>query len=139
MLDFVLIQNTYSGIEIFKYRGPNTEIETDHAFVLSGFLSAIQALTRELKLGNITQISTDSHHCIFFTESSITTIVIVDLKDCPKLWMKEAIGISKDFLECYQNDLCINNLTHFKPFKKKLLKKLNLTEIIYEICPCQEL
>lgn len=122
MLDFILIQHSGSGLTLFEFKGEHTVLDPNHSSVLSGFLSAIQGISKELNLGNITQISTDTHHCIFYTELNVTIVIIVDREDCPNFWYNKAKEILNQFLVKFSDSLYINDLSYFRHFKKILME-----------------
>jgi hypothetical protein len=120
MLDLLLIQDNCSGLNLFEYRSRNTTIGIDHEIVFSGFLSAIQKLTEEVKLGNLKQISTSDHHCLFLQKECISVVLIIDVLDEASIWFEKASEIAHSFIERFglQYDAC--NYGFFRCFQTHL-------------------
>ena len=56
MLDLILIQDKASGIKLFEFQGPHALIDSEDALIFSGFLSAIQCITTELNMGDLSDL-----------------------------------------------------------------------------------
>jgi hypothetical protein len=121
MLDLIFIQDKMSGIKLFEFQGAHTLIDSEHALIFSGFLSAIQCISSELKIGELTQISTDSHHCIIHCEGAILVIIIIDISENALPWKHKASIIGREFNHQYLKELSsISDISAFKPFNSTL-------------------
>ncbi len=123
MLDIILIQHDNSGINLVEYRQEHTKIGTDHANIFSGFLSAIQNITKELNIGTLILISTEGsrgHNCIIVPSSPINVILLVDHDDPIDLWREQGHIIADEFLKQYGTQFNPNDLTKFRDFSTTL-------------------
>ena len=120
MLDLLLIQDNCSGINLFEYRSKKSTIGIDHDLVFSAFLSAIQKLTEEVKLGNLQQISTSDHHCLFVQKECISVILIIDILDEPAIWFEKAAEIALNFIERFGQQYDVCNYGSFRCFQNSL-------------------
>ena len=128
MLDLILIQDKASGIKLFEFQGPHALIDSEHALIFSGFLSAIQCITTELNMGDLSQISTDSHHCLIHNQGVVHVIVIVDSSDNMIAWRHKASIIGRKFVnQCIKDNFCSSDMSTYTPFTatlKEILEKL---------------
>jgi hypothetical protein len=102
-LDQVLILGKNSGITLFEQRGQHVLFDKTHAEIFGGFLSAIQCVTQELNIGDVTQISTTTHHCIMYHNNAILVILILDISEKVSRWARKAKQISDAFSQQFGN------------------------------------
>ena len=123
MLDVLLIQDSKSGISILEYHEKDTKFNKDHSDIFSGFLMAIQSITKELNIGTVVLISTEGirgHNCIIIPKSVINIILLVDQEDPINVWREQGNLIAERFLEMYGEDLKPYNISMYKDFKKTI-------------------
>ena len=126
MLDIILIQHQKSGTNLIEYRQEHTKIAVEHADIFSGFLSAIQNITRELDIGTLILISTaglKGHNCIIIPKAPINVIILADHDDPIDLWRDEGNKIADQFIEKYGTAFSSFNVTPFQEFKQ-IIKEL---------------
>lgn len=121
MLDVILIQDIKTGIKLLEYRQENTQFDTDHLDIFSGFLSAIQSISTELDIGNLVLISTEGtkgHNCIIVHYPPIDVIFLVDLDDPLEIWKEMGRDIALEFIEVYGKDFEPSRVSAFDDFKE---------------------
>lgn len=126
MLDILLIQHAETGINILEYRQEETKFKSEHSDIFTGFLSAIQSITKELDIGTVVLISTKGskgHNCIIIPKPPIHVIFLVDQSDPIDLWREQGEIIANKFIERYTDKFEPNNIGQFKSFIP-LLKEL---------------
>lgn len=129
MLDLLLIQECASGITLFEYKHEKSVIDEDHAFIFSGFLSAINHITNELTIGIPTLLSTTSHHCLMHRVKCIDIIAIIDLQDDLPIWQEKIAVIGREFHARYfHNNEDMNNLRQYYPFREYLATQFVLNK-----------
>ncbi|HMF31688.1 MAG TPA: hypothetical protein VKK79_09750 [Candidatus Lokiarchaeia archaeon] len=141
MLDLILILDAASGIALFEHQGAHVLIDGDHADIFSGFLSAVQSVTVELKIGALTQLSTDTHHCIIHREGPIMALAIVDSQENVAYWQFKTKLIGEQFARRFVTaNYSANNLDVFSPFEEQLVKivKLPIAALSHEIDNCMQ-
>lgn len=119
MLDIIFIQHQKSGIRLLEYRQEHTKFQEEHSDIFSGFMSAIQNITRELNIGVLVLISTEGakgHNCIIVHEPPINVIILVDQNDPVDLWRKQGSEIAERFIEKYGVDFNPHHLNIFYDF-----------------------
>ncbi|MBN1216242.1 MAG: hypothetical protein JXA99_12480 [Candidatus Lokiarchaeota archaeon] len=127
MLDLILIQDVNSGVNLVEYYKENSPLNTNHSSIFSGFLSAIQAMSKELEIGNIALISTEgenAHHCIITSVEPISIILIIDKNDSIQSWKDIGLRICNAFFKLYGKEFDPHEISEFKDF----------SFIIKEIC-----
>jgi hypothetical protein len=123
MLDLIQIQDIASGITLFEYQGPSALIDEGHALIFSGFLSAIECIAGELRIGILTQISTDTHHCVIHRVGKILVVVIFDSKENEVYWKRKVEKIAQAFADRYTAEgYSPNNTDRFAGFSEDLKK-----------------
>jgi len=81
----------------------------------------------ELKIGTLTQLSTDTHHCIIHREGPIMVLAIVDGQENVACWQSKTKLIGEQFTRCFVNGkYCANNSAAFYPFQDILGKIIDL-------------
>jgi hypothetical protein len=123
MLDIILIQHIDTGLNLFEYRQENTKFNSDHSDIFTGFLSAIQNISRELDIGTVVLISTEGtkgHNCIIIPKSPISVIMLVDQDDPIDVWRDTGHSIAEQFLRKYGLEFDYSNISQFKDFKSYL-------------------
>jgi len=103
MLDLMLIQDDETGITYFEYKPTHARINNKHAPIFSGFLSAIQNVSKEMEMGKLTQISTETHHCLINAKPELSVILIVDVEDDIKYWRRKMRKTAQEFLKEFPN------------------------------------
>lgn len=119
MIDIILIQSPKSGLSLLEYRRVNTKLKKEHSEIFSGFLSAIQGISKEINIGRVNQISTEgckAHHCIIIHEGAINVIVLMDLCDSIDYWREKGHEIGEKFQEMFKNLMEPNNTAQFREF-----------------------
>lgn len=120
MLDIILIQHMISGLNILEYRLKHTKLDEKHSDIFSGFLSAIQNITKELNIGSVILISTQGekgHNCIIINRDPIRVILLVDETDPISVWRETGELIVEKFLKMYAHTKDYNEITQFESFK----------------------
>jgi hypothetical protein len=123
MLDIILIQHDVSGINLLEFRQKHTKIDEKHSDIFSGFLSAIQNITKELDIGSIVLISTQGkkgHNCIIIKKEAISVIILVDQDDPVDIWRETGELIAEEFIKKYGKDPISYDITQFEGFKSVL-------------------
>ena len=131
MLDLVLIQHVNSGINLVEYQKDNSTLNPKHSSIFSGFLSAVQAMSKELEIGTISLISTEgvnAHHCLIMSDDPISVILIIDHDDSVNLWRWIGSKIINAFFKLFGKDFDPHEISEFKDF----------SFIIKEICENQQ-
>ena len=131
MIDFILIQDAVSGIGLFKFKGKTVAIDPTHEDLFNGFMSAFQGIIKELKLGNLNQISTTDHHCIFHSEQNgkgnpYNIIIMFDCEDCVEHWKEKAKIIGCEFIKQFGNVDFAGNTSMYTTFRDKILEILEV-------------
>ncbi len=129
MLDIVILQHIHTGINLVEYRHEETNLNPKHSSVFSAFLSAIQAMTKELEIGNISLISTEGdneHNCIIVTNEPVCLILIVDHNDSIKLWKYTGNRILDVFFKIYGKEFDPHEISEFKDFYVILKEMCNV-------------
>ena len=119
MLDIILIQQDNSGISLLEYRQEQTKMKIEHADIFSGFLNAIQNISKELDIGVPVLISTEGlkgHNCIIVPKPPINVILLVDRDDPIDLWREQGFEIAEKFIEQFGTSINSYNITKFKEF-----------------------
>ena len=119
MLDIILIQQDNSGISLLEYRQEQTKMKIEHADIFSGFLKAIQNISKELDIGVPVLISTEGlkgHNCIIVPKPPINIILLVDRDDPIDLWREQGLEIAEKFIEQFGSSINSYNITKFKEF-----------------------
>jgi len=125
VLDILLIQHAETGINLLEYRQKETKFKSEHSDIFSGFLSAIQNITRELDIGTVVLISTKGergHNCIIIPKFPIHVILLVDYSDPIETWREQGDLIANKFIEQYTDKFDPNNIGKFKNFIPELKK-----------------
>ena len=123
MLDIILIQQDNSGISLLEYRQEQTKMKIEHADIFSGFLKAIQNISKELDIGVPVLISTEGlkgHNCIIVPKPPINIILLVDRDDPIDLWREQGLEIAEKFIEQFGSSINSYNITKFKEFIPKI-------------------
>ncbi|TFG05521.1 MAG: hypothetical protein EU539_09220 [Promethearchaeota archaeon] len=119
MLDILLVQQDKSGLNLLEYRQENTILKVEHSDIFSGFLKAIQNISKELDIGFPVLISTEGvkgHNCIIVHNPPINIILLVDHDDPIDLWREQGKEIAKKFLEQFGNLINAYDVSKFKEF-----------------------
>ncbi len=119
MLDIILLQHPATGIKLLEYRQDHTKISSIHADIFTGFMSAIQNISKELDIGTLILISTEGikgHNCIIIPNNYLNVILLVDNEDPIDLWREQGHLIAKKFLEEFGNDYHPYDVSVFKTF-----------------------
>ena len=119
MLDIILIQQDDSGISLLEYRQEQTKMKIEHADIFSGFLKAIQNISKELDIGVPVLISTEGlkgHNCIIVPKPPINVILLVDRDDPIDLWREQGLEIAEKFIEQFGTSVNSYNITQFREF-----------------------
>ena len=125
MLDIILIQHAETGINLLEYRQEETKFKSEHSDIFSGFLSAIQNITKELDIGTVVLISTRGtrgHNCIIIPKPTIYVILLVDYSDPIDLWREQGDLIASKFIEKFTDKFDPHNIGQFKIFIPELKK-----------------
>lgn len=112
-----------TGINLFEYRQETTQFKLDHSDIFSGFLAAIQNISRELDIGTVVLISTEGtkgHNCIIIPKYPISIIMLVDQEDPIQVWRETGQLIAQEFLKKYGNDFDYRIISQFKDFSNYL-------------------
>ena len=120
MLDLVLIQHLHSGVNLIEYIEAETTLNSKHSSIFSGFLSAIQSMSKELEIGHIALISTEgenAHNCIIVTNEPISIVLIVDRKDSIEKWKETGHKLLNAFFKIYGRDFDPYEISEFKDFR----------------------
>ncbi|TFF98093.1 MAG: hypothetical protein EU541_07330 [Promethearchaeota archaeon] len=131
MLDIILIQHIESATNLLEYRQKNTKLDKKHSDIFGGFLSAIQSLSNEINIGEISLISTtgeNGHHCIIIRKDPINVILLVDQNDPIKMWRDLGEDIASKFLQDYGTPLNHLEITQFDSFKGYLQDICEITQ-----------
>jgi hypothetical protein len=129
VLDILLIQHAETGINLLEYRQEDTKFKSEHSDIFSGFLSAIQNITKELDIGTVILISTSGakgHNCIIIPKSTIHVILLVDYSDPIETWREQGELIANKFIEYFTDKFNPNNIGKFKRFIPELKKMCSL-------------
>jgi hypothetical protein len=119
MIDIILIQDPNSGLSLLEYRGVNARLKEEHSEIFSGFLSAIQSISKEINIGRVFQISTEGekgHHCLIVNEGKINVIFLMDLCESIDFWKTKGQEIGEKFQEMFKNIMQINDMAQFRAF-----------------------
>ena len=105
-------------------------------FLFQGFLSAFQGIIRELKLGQLSQISTIDHHCLIQYEGDrsdlpINIILMFDCEDCVDFWRQKAKVIGCEFIKMFSGQKFTGNVDKYKIFKERMD---SILEMDYNMC-----
>ena len=122
LLDYILIQDSKSGINLLEVQGQKSLISGKHSVIFSGFLSAIQKIAQELKVGRIAQISIDDHLCLFYHEDPINMVIMIDAGDSIDLWKEKSQTICTEFLNAFGKAFLPSNTYRFQSFVPILTK-----------------
>jgi hypothetical protein len=131
MLDIILIQHTDTGLNLLEYRQEHTIMKIEHSDIFSGFMSAIQSITKELNFGYVVLISTEGikgHNCIIIPKYPINVIILVDQDDPIELWKQQGKKIAEKFLSSFGNSFDPHLVHKFRPF----------SSVIKEMCATHE-
>lgn len=123
MLDIILIQHINSATNLLEYRQKHTKLDKRHSDIFGGFLSAIQSLSTEMRIGNISLIATsgeNGHNCLIVRKDPINVILLVDQDDPIHMWRDLGEKIAEDFINRYGNPLNHLEVSHFNEFKEYL-------------------
>jgi hypothetical protein len=126
MIDLILIQDRKSGLGLFKYKGSAVYIDPNHEELFQGFLSAFQGIMQELKLGNLTQISTEEHHFIINYENpmknghAINVIMMFDCEDCVDTLRSKSKEIGCEFRNMFGNGILETETNRYDIFRVPL-------------------
>lgn len=119
MLDIILIQHNKTGLNLLEYRQERTVIKSEHSDIFSGFLSAIQNITKELDIGTVILISTEGskgHNCIIIPKELISVILLVDKEDPIDLWREQGHIIANKFIEKFGDSFNPSDIRQFEVF-----------------------
>lgn len=119
MLDIILIQQDNSGLSLLEYRQEQTKMKIEHADIFSGFLKAIQSISKELNIGTPVLISTEGskgHNCIIVPKAPINVIILVDQDDPIDLWRNQGYEIANKFIEHFGTSINTYDISRFKEF-----------------------
>jgi len=131
MLDIILIQHADTGLNLLEYRQEHTIMKIEHSDIFSGFMSAIQSITKELNIGYVVLISTEGikgHNCIIIPKYPINVIILVDKDDPIELWKQQGKKIAEKFLSSFGNSFDPHLVHKFRPF----------SSVIKEMCATHE-
>ena len=119
MLDIILIQDAKSGVKLLDYRQESTPFKSEHSDIFTGFLSAMQNISKELNIGTVVLISTigeRGHNCILVPYNLIYVILLVDKDDSVDFWKKQGNKVASKFIEIYGNNFSPYEVGRFKTF-----------------------
>jgi hypothetical protein len=119
LLDILMIQHFPTGLNLVEYRQEHTKMKSEHSDIFSGFLTAIQNISRELDIGTVILISTEGthgHNCIIIPKIPINIILLVDQEDPIDLWREQGKLIANKFIESYGENFNPNKIDAFKDF-----------------------
>ena len=119
MLDIILIQQDKTGLSLLEYRQEHTKVKIEHTDIFSGFLKAIQSISKEIDIGTPVLISTEGskgHNCIIVPKSPINVILLVDQDDPIDLWREQGLEIAEKFLAQFGASVDSYNVIKFKAF-----------------------
>lgn len=133
MLDFLLIQDAESGINLFEYSGPRALIDDEHSHIFSGFLAAIQKITVELHIGDLTQIATKDHHCLFHQHAPVNVVALVDEGDDVLAWRARIQRVASAFVGQFRQEYRVYDRACFRAFQPTLAALVELPGSI--ACP----
>ncbi len=129
MLDILLIQHTETSVNLLEYRQEKTSLERVHSDIFTGFLSAIQNITKELNIGTVILISTEGargHNCIIVHKYPINVIMLVDQDDPIDVWREQGHTIAKRFIAEFGTEFKSHYVSQFEKFVP-ILKELCAT------------
>lgn len=119
MFDIIIIQHAETGIVLAEYSAPQTAIDEEHSDLFSGFLSAVQGVTKEINIGQLCQVSTEGekgHHCLICSRGPINVIILIDQDDNIDFWRNRCLEIAQDFLKEYSESFNSSKVSQFKGF-----------------------
>ncbi|MFX0059818.1 MAG: hypothetical protein ACFE8J_16085 [Candidatus Heimdallarchaeota archaeon] len=131
MLDIILIQHNKTGLNLLEYRQERTKMKSEHSDIFSGFLNAIQNISKELDIGTVILISTEGskgHNCIIIPKDLISVILLVDQKDPIDLWREQGHIIAYKFIEKFGESFNPSDIRQFEIF----------IPVIKELCESHE-
>ena len=123
MLDIIIINHISTGVSLIEYRNLDSSMKKEHSNIFSGFLSAIQSISLELRIGQLSIISTEGdngHHCLICREGPISVILLIDLNDSISYWKDIGHKIGMTFLEQFGDKLEPTIVSHFTKFYQTL-------------------
>ncbi|MHA1732286.1 MAG: hypothetical protein ACTSU5_10095 [Promethearchaeota archaeon] len=124
MLDLVLIMEK-SGITLFEFKGEHCIVQDDHSEIFSGFISAVSHVAREIAIGNLTLISTKTHHCIVRHKESIIVVTIVDVGEDVGYWTGVTRQVARAFQARYFSEevdpYVVTDLRRYQDFSSEIL------------------
>jgi hypothetical protein len=123
MLDIILIQHITTATNLLEYRQKNTKLDKRHSDIFGGFLSAMQSLSNEINIGEVSLISTtgeNGHNCLIIRKDPINVILLVDQDDPVHMWKDVGEDIADQFIEKYGKALNHLEVSHFDDFKAQL-------------------
>lgn len=119
MLDIILIQHVETGINLLEYRQVDTKFKSEHVDIFTGFLTAIQSISKEIDIGTVVLISTKGskgHNCIIIPKPPINIIILVDQSDPIEIWREQGSLIADKFIEQFSEKFVPNNVGQFELF-----------------------
>lgn len=114
---------------MLEYRQEETSFKSEHSDIFSGFMAAIQNISKEMDIGTLILISTEGkkgHNCIISHKFPINVILLVDQEDPIELWKEQGAEIAKAFIERYGTDFEPSKIAQFEDFIP-ILKKMCAT------------
>ncbi|MFX0177110.1 MAG: hypothetical protein ACFE85_12880 [Candidatus Hodarchaeota archaeon] len=114
-----------------EYRQERTKMKSEHSDIFSGFLNAIQNISKELDIGTVILISTEGskgHNCIIIPKDLISVILLVDQKDPIDLWREQGHIIAYKFIEKFGESFNPSDIRQFEIF----------IPVIKELCESHE-
>jgi len=120
MLHAIIILEKSSGLCVFS---ENYTIDFDST-LFSGFLTAIQNFTENLKIGTLTSFITNDKAIVISASDYVSVALIIDLDDDVDEWFDKAYEIGQRFEEIYDMENWKGSLAEFNGFKDELKKLL---------------
>ncbi len=123
MMHSIIIIKKDSGICLFSEKS----LEFDST-LFSGFLTAVQNFSENLKIGSLTSFITNDKAIVISSTENLTVSIIIDLEDNIDDWFDKAYLIGEKFEELYDIKNWSGEIGQFKDFSEELNKILHAKE-----------